>query len=154
MKEENMFMFYLLSFTWGILWTLIGFITLLFVFIIYHREIEIYTVRGRIIVNFDKKNFGGASLGIVILVSSDSTSLVRHEIGHSIQNTYMGPLFIFLVAIPSGIRYQLFDWLDNRHYKKTGLRLDYDRVWFEGQATRLGNKHRQLWNGGYEWVDY
>lgn len=141
MKKENKVLFYFLSFTWGLLWTIIGLLAFLFVlpFTNENRCVKIY--RGRLVIHFKKANFGGASLGLVIFTSSMRKSLLNHEVGHSIQNIYFGPLFPFLVAIPSGIRYQLFDWLDTRHRNKYNERLDYDRAWFEGQATKLGNKH-------------
>lgn len=143
-KKENKFLFYLLSFTWGIMWTLIGLIALIFVAVFMGKSTELFIYRGRIFVEFKDLNFGGASLGIVIFVSSRYEPLMSHEIGHTIQNTWFGPLFIFLVAIPSGIRYQLMGWLRKRHYKKYGTRLDYDAIWFEGQATALGERY--TWN--------
>ena len=145
MKKKNKLidstlLFYLLSFTWGIIWTLVGLFALLGTFIFLNKKQRTYQViKGRVVVYLPYTNFGGVSLGIVVIVSQLHPSLIKHELGHTIQSMLFGPLFIFLVAIPSGIRYQLFDWLSRRHYYKYGLNLDYDSAWFEGQATRLGN---------------
>lgn len=140
--KENLFIFYLLSFTWGILWTLIGFIALLFVLPFSKGRIEYSLYRGRIVAHFKNADFGGASLGIVLFVSTKREWLLDHEIGHTIQNIMYGPLFPFIVAIPSGIRYQMFSYLEQRHYNKYGTYLGYDDIWFEGQATKLGSKYK------------
>ena len=126
--------FYALSFTWGILLTLVGLV-----------------VAGVLICAGKKpkkwgwcyyfevgENWGGLELGIIFL--TDKTPSVRcrnHEFGHAIQNCYFGVLMPFVVCIPSAIRYHY-----RRHLTKKGIELktDYDDVWFEGQATRLGTK--------------
>lgn len=135
----NLALFYFLSFTWGLIWTLIGLSVFAFVKLIYKDKIVVSNYMGRIKVVFKEKKFGGINLGIVFFVDkNDRIHTSLHELGHSIQNIMFGPLFLFLVAIPSGIRYQLFDWLSKRHYKKHSKFLDYDSAWFEGQATSLG----------------
>ena len=77
-------------------------------------------------------------MGNFVFMSYDaaaSTSTLAHEIGHSIQNSIWGPLFLPVIGIPSAIRY----W-----YRKTPLykkKTDYDAIWFEGQATAWGSKY-------------
>ena len=135
-------LFYLLSFTWGILTTLIGLLALLAVITFTNKKQKIVkVVAGRIVVCLPHANFGGISMGIVLIVSEFYPPLVKHELGHTIQNMLFGPLFIFIVGIPSGIRYHFFDQLSRRHYRKYGTNLLYDAAWFEGQATSLGNKY-------------
>lgn len=137
MKKENRFVFYLLSFTWGLLWTVIGLLTALFIVIVYRKEVRVVKHQGRLRIHFKKKNFGGASMGVVIITSGGfiSPRLVKHELGHTIQSARFGLLFIPLIAIPSGIRYQY------RSRTKKPLKTMYDDIWFEGQATRLGSKY-------------
>jgi hypothetical protein len=55
-----------------------------------------------------------------------------------LQNLIWGPLFPFVIAIPSAIRY----WYRELKYYRKGLYpdTDYDSIWFEGQATKWGNK--------------
>ena len=91
-----------------------------------------------------KGNWGGVSLGLFQLCGSYNKPsgpcydpdwyehTRRHEFGHSIQNMIFGPLFPFIVAIPSAIRY----WLD--YYGK--LKSDYYDIWFERTATEWGTK--------------
>lgn len=137
MKRENRFVFYLLSFTWGLLWTMIGLLTALVIIIVFRKEVLVTRYQGRLRIHFVRRSFGGAGLGVVVITSGKSLSpgLVRHELGHTIQAAWFGPLFIPLIAIPSGIRYQY------RTRTKKPLKTKYDDIWFEGQATRLGNKY-------------
>ena len=137
MKRENRFVFYLLSFTWGLLWTVIGLLTALVIVIVYRKEVLVVRHQGRLRIHFKERNFGGASIGVVIITSGGFTSprLVNHELGHTIQSARFGPLFIPLIAIPSGIRYQY------RKRTKKPLKTMYDDIWFEGQATRLGSRY-------------
>lgn len=84
------------------------------------------------------KNWGGVSLGIVIITDDDTPlSTMLHEFGHSIQNCCYGFLMPFLVCLPSAIRY----WYRELKYHRKGIvpPTDYDDAWFEGQATEWGN---------------
>ena len=67
----------------------------------------------------------------------DETSSVRlnsHELGHTFQNAILGPFFVFVIAIPSAIRY----WVRKFQQKKGKTLKDYDAIWFEGSATSIG----------------
>lgn len=62
------------------------------------------------------KSWGGLELGPFFLTDSwDSYSVKCHEHGHGFQNCILGPLFPFLVAIPSACRY----WLREMKTQKT-----------------------------------
>lgn len=136
MKKENRVLFYLLSFTWGLLWTTIGLLAALVIVIVFRKEVKVTKFQGRLRIHFEKRDFGGASLGVVIITSGDfDIELIRHELGHTVQSAWFGPLFIPLIAIPSWIRCQY------RMRTKKPLKTEYDDIWFEGQATRLGNKY-------------
>lgn len=88
-------------------------------------------------------DWGGLNLGAVSFCGGYTTKCQnlnwfehtrRHEFGHSLQNIVFGPFQIFLVAIPSAIRY---------HYQMARMRKglpnkEYDSIWFEGTATKLG----------------
>jgi len=134
--------FYLLSFTWGLPWTLIGLIVFGISWVYFHEDMKIRLIEGRIAVTFTKQRFGGVSLGIVYFVDrSDSERLHNHELGHTIQSMYWGSLFIFVIAIPSFLRYHYRAHLRKTNLEKWRSLPHYDSVWFEGQATELGNKH-------------
>ena len=91
------------------------------------------------------ENWGGLELGCFALCSKYSENhqyyydeVRRHEFGHSIQNIILGPLFLFVVSIPSAIRY----WYQRIAIKHGKYFSDdwYDSIWFEGTATRVGTK--------------
>ena len=85
------------------------------------------------------KNWGGVNFGPFFLTSEGNENFTKyHEAGHGLQNLIWGPLFPFVIAIPSAIRY----WYRELKYYRKGLYpdTDYDSIWFEGQATKWGNK--------------
>lgn len=79
------------------------------IFLALFRKYEMYTNEYNhiTVVNVNKGNlFGGAccSFGPVILTTPNCSETVkRHETGHSKQSLVYGPLFLFVVAIPSVI---------------------------------------------------
>lgn len=127
--------FYLFSFTWGLLMTLVGLFVALFMLITGHKPSRFGWCIAFEIVGIDY----GISFGIVMIVPKGETEadykLKCHEHGHALQNIYLGVFFPFLVAIPSVIRYQIREcgWRNN-HAPKTA----YDDIWFEGSATQSG----------------
>lgn len=128
------FLYYLLACTWGILMTLAGGVVAACLLIAGKKPEKC----GPCIRFKVGENWGGVSLGLVILTDTTSRySIVYHEFGHTLQNAVLGPFFIFLVAIPSAIRYWIFIYREK--HNKTNP--DYDAVWFEGTATRYGNKY-------------
>jgi len=126
------FLFYFLSISWGIIMTLIGAIVMILPFGKLHK------FHGRIYKTVGK-GWGGISLGCFFMCSEDCQSdyLRSHECGHGLQNIIWGPLFPFVIAIPSAIRYQYYNWC-YKHGKETR---PYDSIWFEGQATKWGKKY-------------
>ena len=85
------------------------------------------------------KNWGGLELGIFFITDRYAGASTRnHEHGHAIQNCFFGFLMPFIVGIPSAVRY----WYRRIRTKK-GLpnNTEYDDIWFEGQATRLGTAY-------------
>lgn len=133
--------YWLLQLTWGIIMNIVGLVVTLFCLIFLKGKIH---RNGFGFITEVKDNWGGVSLGAFALCGSysqpdsscyDSEWYYRtrcHEFGHSIQNMFLGPLFIFIVAIPSAIRY----WLDL--YDK--LKGDYMDAWFERTASSWGTK--------------
>lgn len=129
----NKSIYYFLNFTWGIIMTVIGFLAA-----------AVLTCVGKKATMFNGclwftvgERWGGVSLGLVIITGKEtSIATLRHEYGHSIQNAMYGILFPFIVGIPSMMRY----W-KRKILASKGVALEpYDAIWFEGQATSLGNK--------------
>lgn len=84
-------------------------------------------------------NWGGVSLGINFFVADKmgkdwTLHTKKHELGHTFQNAIFGPFAIFLIYIPSCIRY----WY--REFSKK-VQPPYDLIWFEGSATEIGTQY-------------
>lgn len=114
-------LFWLSSLTWGIIMTSIGLIiTGILNLVKFSGKIADYDLKiktrinGCSLITEVGGNWGGLELGAVALCGNYSKTSPswfahtrRHEFGHSIQHLYLGPLFIFVVAIPSATRYWL-----------------------------------------------
>lgn len=137
----NQGVYYILNFTWGLVTTLLGYILLLVLW----PFGKIKTYRGVLYLEF-RKNFHAAfSIGMVLFIPPNfSDNLIKHEYGHTVQNAIFGPFMLFLVLIPSVIRFwyrQLYSRkraIADNHIIMSPLR-PYDSVWFEYTATYLGN---------------
>lgn len=131
--EKHKSLYWGLNLTWGILTTLCG---LLMSLVLVMCRKKPYTWRG--IWYFTLcKDWGGLEMGTMFLRDTASNeSINNHEYGHTLQNAILGPFFIFLVAIPSAIRYWYMT-IRAKHGKKNN---DYDAIWFEGSATDIGNR--------------
>lgn len=126
--------FYTLSFTWGIVMSLIGCIVAVGLLITGYKPQSFgYCWR------FEVGNgWGGVSLGPVIITSKNpSKNTIAHEHGHAIQNCEFGP-FMIIVSVMSFGRY----WYRELKYHKNGLTppTAYDDAWYEGQASAIGTE--------------
>lgn len=141
----NKALYWLIQCTWGGLMTLIGLVAAAFTICFLHGKAH---KNGYSFIVEIGGNWGGVNLGAISLCGSYSQEdgpcydphwfehTRRHEFGHSIQNMIMGPLFPFIVAIPSACRYHY----QNYRTSKGLPNADYDSIWFEGTATKWGTK--------------
>jgi hypothetical protein len=131
---RNKFLFYFLSFTWGLPMTLIGCLVAAVLLICgckpqkwgycYYFEIG--------------EKWGGLNLGPIFLVNKNaSNNLKAHEGGHGLQNCIFGLLMPFIICIPSVIRYW---YREIRKIIRKPCVIGYYDIWFEKQASELGNK--------------
>lgn len=130
--------FWLLSLTWGLPMTLFGAIVALALLVTGHKpkkyHYSIYFEVGR--------GWGGFECGAFFVVCKDNgESLKRHEAGHGIQNCFLGVFTPFLVSIPSAIRYWYRRWIIKNNPQKAKTLPTYDSIWFEKQATELGQRY-------------
>lgn len=131
----NRKLFYILNLTWGLPMTLIGAIAALALI----GCGKLPTNHGGCLCFTVGKNWGGVSLGLVMIVSEQATeSTKNHEHGHALQNAVYGVFMPFIVSIPSAVRY----WY--RRGKDPKTLPPYDAVWFEAQATWWGEKYKNL----------
>lgn len=135
----NKTLFYILNFTWGIIMNIIGAVVAAIV-TSFGAKPEKHA--GSVLIKVGH-NWGGLSLGIFCFVCHEAGKrTLNHEFGHSIQNALYGPLFPFIVAIPSAIRYWTFTINDLKGIQNEG---NYDDAWFEGQATSWGTENAKYW---------
>lgn len=141
MKKLSKILFWVLSLTWGLPMTLIGLITTIVLICCGYKPKRNmygwYTEVG--------EDWGGADLGPFCVVNKyPSRHILNHEFGHAIQNCYLGPLFPFMVAIPSAIRYWYRELIVRFGKKKYYELPPYDSIWFEGLATGIGDKYWEV----------
>lgn len=148
---KHKWLYYLLACTWGIVMTIIGLVCTAIVGIV--KVVADLIKPGKLKINFNKYHWiysisvgpalwGGCDLGLMFFRDHDSKGdLNEHEFGHTFQNCIFGPLFPFIVAIPSAARWWMRVLTPNKEYKP------YDSAWFEDAATQCGMyAHKYLSN--------
>lgn len=131
-KEKKIF--YILSFTWGIIMTLIGLCAALYLLARGYKA----TKYGYCWCFIKGMSWGGVSLGFIIIKSVNAcNSTKNHEHGHAVQNCYFGPLHC-IFSLMSAIRYHYRNYVVKTGKKKSYDLTDYDAFWFEDQATKVG----------------
>ena len=142
--------YWILQLTWGIIITISGLFVSLFILIFMHKKAHFHKNGFSWIIEIGD-NWGGLELGAIALCGSyaqkDSPCYSpnwyehtrRHEFGHTIQNIILGPLYIFIVGLPSVCRY----WYQYFKARKGQDLPDdwYDcKAWFEYTASSWGTK--------------
>lgn len=132
---KNEVLYWILEWTWGIIMSLIGLIASLITMcfgVKPKRMCYTYYLQTR-------KCWGGIDLGYTFIRDTTSSgSITKHEYGHTFQNAVLGPFFIFLIAIPSAIRYWTITPINNWRKKHGKTPKAYDAIWFEDHATQFG----------------
>lgn len=138
MKKLKAVGFWLLSFTWGLPVTLYGVLCAIALLLTGHKPKRFHWY-----IYFEVgKEWGGFNAGCFFVVSKDNDLYMRqHESGHGLQNIIFGVLMPFVVCIPSVIRYWYREYLVGVKKRDYWSLPPYDSIWFEGWATRLGQKY-------------
>ncbi|MBR3415819.1 MAG: hypothetical protein IKO92_04905 [Clostridia bacterium] len=123
--------FYALSLSWGLPAVLIGAVGALFVRLRGNRTVRHGWFRGFSLPGID----WGLWLGLFFIAPEGSDRLRAHEMGHGIQNIWLGIFMPTVVLIPSFFRFRYRRLLERRG-RPPGT--EYDSVWFEGSATASG----------------
>ena len=136
MRKINKSTYWTLSFTWGIIMTLVGIIASIgLLFMGKKPERNQYGFVFKI-----GKGWGGLSLGPFAIVSEDASQhTLNHEFGHSIQNCQYGFLMV-AITLASVFRYHYRNWI--KKHKPNQTLPPYDSIWFEGEASDLGNFYK------------
>ena len=128
---KRKWVFYLLSFTWGLPMVTVGAAAAL-----------VLRLKG-----YKPKKYGwawcfelpdirwGISLGLFIITPPGHENVHMHEHGHCIQNIYFGFFMPLVVSLPSVMRFWYRKAKEKRGQK---CRVDYDGVWFERSASESG----------------
>lgn len=131
---RNKSLFYILSFTWGIVMTLVGCFAAIGLFALGYTP-----QKWGYCLHFEYGyNWGGVNLGPVIITSKNPSRHTKaHEHGHAHQNCIYGP-FMIIISVMSCIRY----WYRELKYRKNALipPTEYDAAWYEAEATRVGEE--------------
>lgn len=132
------FLFWLASCTWGIIMTFIGAVIALVLLVTGYKPHRFHWY-----VWFEVgENWGGFSCGGFFFTSKNpSLHTKQHEAGHGLQNIMLGVFMPFIVSIPSMLRYWYREFLVRSGKKKYSELSDYDSVWFEKNASELGEKY-------------
>ena len=134
------FLFYLVQFTWALPQNLVGLIG----YLILSRKNPHERFHNAFVTYVDAKNFGGVSIGIFIFIAQKKSEEWHHdtrihEYGHTIQSLVLGPVWPFVIAIPSTI------WCNFppivKYRKKNDI--SYYTLYCEGWANLWGMK----WSG-------
>lgn len=138
MKTLKTIGFYILSFTWGLPMSLLGSIIAFCLLVTGHKPKLFHYF-----VYFEVGcGWGGFECGCFFFVNKNATlHLKQHEAGHGLQNIMFGVFMPFIVTIPSAIRYWYREVVYKINRKKYFTLPEYDSIWFEGQATKLGKKY-------------
>jgi len=98
----NDIVYTLLQFTWGLIQNILGLLILVFLTIIDTKRNHFY-YHGAIVTEW-KFSFS-CGCGMFIFYghknAKDADEVLVHEYGHTLQSIVLGPLFIFVIAIPS-----------------------------------------------------
>lgn len=143
---NHAFLYYALNFTWGFFENFIGvlvFLCLLPMRLKQQKNASTKMVKSNLVFGARKIQNGivynwGFSLGVFYFTSAgayNNIKMLQHEFGHSCQNAIFGPFYLFVVEIPSTIRY--WHRLHLRKKRKV-LTNKYDDIWFEGSASKIG----------------
>lgn len=75
---------------------------------------------------------GGVALGRYIFISDNaSNTTIRHEIGHVKQSIMLGPLYLFIIGIPSIL------WAGSRRFIPALRKYNYYSFYTEKWANKL-----------------
>lgn len=130
--DKHVWLYYLLLCTWGVLETIAGLSVALAMIISGHRPNKSH--RGFYFLAGD--NWGGFSLSFIDVIGKNmgdewTVHTIHHECGHSYQVALFGPFWLFLVAVPSQVRWCI---------AASGREITYEKAWFEESATDVGNE--------------
>ena len=127
----------MLQFTWGIIQNIMGVFLTLF-WRLKNPGAGMGRYHGAVLTKWPKKSSMG--LGMFIFFghegAPDADNVLSHEFGHTVQSAVLGPLFLFVIGIPSYLWANLRPFVNFRH--KRGI--PYVSLYCEKWANIWGEK--------------
>ena len=118
----------ILHFIWGLPQNIIGGI----MWLIFSRHNPHKKYKNAYVCEMPNK-LGSVSLGMFIFVTNiNNENTIKHEYGHSIQSMILGPLYLFVIGIPSAVWAGCFEKYRRKHHKS------YYSFFCEKWADKLG----------------
>ena len=112
----NRVVYWLLQWTWGLIQNLVGLVLAAGVRA-GHPERRLSGFHGAVVVPWER---GGGSMGLGMFIfyghrgRPDAAEVLVHEYGHTIQSAILGPLYLFVIGLPS----LLWAWLRSFRYRR------------------------------------
>ena len=128
------FFYYLLQVTWGLVNNIIALEILIVLMIINPRRNRKMFFNAFLI---EWKLSSSLGIGNFIFTDNSNKDICIHEYGHNIQSIILGPLFIFVIGIPSFLWLMLPAFQTIRKIKKISYYDFYPERW----ANKLGSKY-------------
>ena len=116
-------MIHILLYIWQLPQNLIGLLFLLFL------QGEVKHKLGSIRFYYTNSFPGGITLGEYIVVGNRQELTIRHEFGHVLQSRYLGPLYLFIIGIPSLIHAWLNEHIGCCNKSSKGYYHFYTEKW-------------------------
>jgi hypothetical protein len=116
---------------WQILQNLAGLIYLPFAGVSFREKV------GDVFVFETESTNGSVSLGNLVFISKHTRNYdktLKHELGHTIQSKYLGPLYLLVIGLPSIL------WVIVRRVSRTLRKQDYYSFYTEAWAEELSKK--------------
>lgn len=129
----------LLYWTWCLPQTLLG----LIVKLVLKGKRTLYYINNKIYVVYSAKAdwLGGISLGkyVILGIGMDDGNTIKHEHGHQLQSFILGPLYLLVIGLPSGLWcWFIHDFINKQRRKKGKHLLSYYWLYPESWANKLG----------------
>ena len=132
--QPSRIIFYILSFSWGIILSALGLGATLALHALGYRQCP---NQYGYVTYLGSNSWGGFTLGPFSFVEANaSPELLRHEAGHSYQNIIFGPIMVILTLI-SIIHYWISCFVPS-------VNANYYNFWIEANATKLGWRMRSV----------
>ena len=134
----NRVAYWLLQWTWGIIQNLAALVVALCVRI-GHPERRLFRFHGAVVVPWGQAG-GSMGLGMFIFFGhrdrEDAARVLVHEYGHTIQSCILGPLYLFVIGLPSLV----WAWLPRFRADRRDGRRRYSDFYPEKWANYAGTR--------------